>query len=95
MISVLILYPKTDGSRFDLDYYAQTHMPLFAEALGEACHGWGVIAPGDGYHAVGWAKVSSHDEFGAAMAARGGPVIADVVNYTDVEPQFIIGDVVV
>lgn len=95
MISVLILYPKSEGSTFDLDYYASTHMPLLAEALGEAGKGWGVVGPSDDYHAVGWAMVESMEAFGAAMQERGAPVVADVVNYTNVEPKFHIGDVVV
>lgn len=30
-ISVLVLYPKTDDSKFDMDYYKTSHMPMVAE----------------------------------------------------------------
>jgi hypothetical protein len=39
MISVVILYPKSDDSTFDMDYYTTKHMPMLAAAVGEACQG--------------------------------------------------------
>ena len=30
-ISVLVLYPKTEDSKFDMDYYKTSHMPMVAE----------------------------------------------------------------
>ncbi|HVR81045.1 MAG TPA: hypothetical protein VHF02_02995 [Luteimonas sp.] len=39
MIRLNILYPNTPGSRFDLDYYLGTHMPMSPRLLGEACNG--------------------------------------------------------
>jgi uncharacterized protein (TIGR02118 family) len=95
MISVYILYPKSDGSTFDMSHYTQTHMPMLAEALGESCKGWGVSAPVDKYHAIGWAMVDSHEAFNTAMAERGGPVMADIPNYTSAVPELIVGDIVV
>ena len=96
MMSVTILYPKSEGSTFDIDYYTSTHMPMFAEALGDACKGWGVSAiNGDKYHCLGWALVESADAFGAAMKENGGPVMADVANFTNIQPEMLMGDVVV
>jgi uncharacterized protein (TIGR02118 family) len=95
MISVLILYPRSDDSTFDMDYYTTKHMPMFAEALGEACTGWGVSAPAAKYHAVGWVTVESQDAFNATMAEHGAKVIGDVPNYTNVQPELVTGDVVV
>jgi uncharacterized protein (TIGR02118 family) len=95
MISVYILYPKADDSTFDMDYYTSKHMPMFAEALGEACHGWGVSATRGKYHAVAWAMVESKEHFDAAMAEHGGSILGDIVNYTNTQPEMIIGDIVV
>lgn len=96
MISVNILYPKSEGSTFDMDYYANKHMPMFAKALGDACHGWGVSdIHGDDYHAVGWASVENMDAFNAAMNEHGAEVMGDVPNYTSVSPILLTGDVVV
>jgi uncharacterized protein (TIGR02118 family) len=92
MLVISILYPRTDDSTFDMDYYTGTHMPLFAEVLGEACQGWGAATiPAGKYAAMGWAMVSSQEAFNAAMGARGGEVVADVPNYTNVQPEMLIG----
>ena len=92
MLVISILYPRTDDSTFDMDYYTGTHMPLLAEVLGEACQGWGAATiPAGKYAAMGWAMVSSQEAFNAAMGARGGEVVADVPNYTNVQPEMLIG----
>ena len=36
MIKVSILYPSKPGSRFDVDYYVQVHMPMAVRLLGSA-----------------------------------------------------------
>jgi len=95
MISVVILYPKSEDTTFDMDYYSTKHMPLLAEVLGDACKGWGVSGPAHKHHAVGWAMVDSKEAFDAAMAERGSEVLGDVPNYTNTRPEMIIGEVVV
>lgn len=95
MIDVTILYPKAEGSTFDLDYYATKHMPMFAEALGDACVRWGVSGEAGDYHAIGWARVASQDAFNAAMGAKGAEIIGDVPNYTNVQPTLLVGAAVV
>lgn len=95
MIGVTILYPREEGSTFDIDYYTNSHMPMFAGHLGEACQAWGVIAAdGPQYHCVGWAMVDSADAFNSAMAEHGAEIIGDVPNYTTVTPTLIVGNVV-
>ena len=36
MVKISVLYPNKPGSRFDVDYYLNTHMPLAARLLGPA-----------------------------------------------------------
>ena len=93
MISVHILYPKTDDSTFDMDYYTSTHMPMLADALGDACTGWGASSTGGKWAAIGWATVTSKEAFDAGMAEHGAKIMADVGNYTNVQPEMLIGDV--
>ena len=95
MISVVILYPKSDDTTFDMDYYTTKHMPLLADAARRSCKGWGVSGPAAKYHAVGWAMVDSQEAFDAAMAQHGAGIIGDVPNYTNVSPELIVGEVVV
>ena len=42
MIKVTVFYPNTPGKRFDVDYYANKHMPLAQSVLGVACKGTAV-----------------------------------------------------
>lgn len=94
MIAVTILYPRTDDSTFDMDYYTGTHMPMLADALGDACTGWGAAAIGDGkWAAMGWATVESQDAFNAAMAEHGAKIMGDVPNYTNVQPELLVGEI--
>ena len=94
MLSVQILYPKSDDTTFDMDYYCQTHMPMLADALGDACHGWGASTVKTGkWEAMGWAMVESQEAFDAAMASAGAAIMGDVPNYTNVQPELVIGDV--
>ena len=93
MIAVHILYPKTDDSTFDMDYYVGTHMPMLADALGDACTGWGASSASGNWSAIGWAMVTSKEAFDAAMAEHGAAIIGDVPNYTNVQPDLVIGAV--
>lgn len=94
MLAVTILYPRTDDSTFDMDYYTSKHMPMFAEALGDACQGWGAVTfPAGQYAAMGWAMVTDQSGFDAAMGAHGAKIMGDVPNYTNVAPELLIGEV--
>ena len=95
MVRVTFLYPKTDQSTFDMDYYTSTHMPMLAAALGDDCQSWGADEITSGpYEAIGWALVSSAEAFGAAMTEKGDEIRADVANYSNVRPDVVMGDVV-
>ena len=37
MIKVSVLYPNNEGSKFDMSYYCNTHIPMVQEKLGKAC----------------------------------------------------------
>lgn len=93
MISVHILYPKTDDATFDMDYYVETHMPMLAEALGDDCLSWGASTTNGNWIAIGWAMVTSSEAFDAAMAEHGAKIMGDLPNYTNVRAQVVIGDV--
>jgi uncharacterized protein (TIGR02118 family) len=94
MIAVTILYPRTDDSTFDMGYYTSSHMPMLAEAVGEACQGWGSASIGGGkYAAMGWLMVSSKEAWDAAMAEHGAKVMGDVPNYTNVRPELLVGEI--
>lgn len=96
MIRFSVYYPKTEGAKFDHDYYRDSHVPL-------AVTTWG-IDPGqvtiekglDGpYEAAVHFSFASTDALGAALGSEGsGAVMADVANYTDIVPVVQTSEVV-
>jgi uncharacterized protein (TIGR02118 family) len=93
MIRVSVLYPSAEGSTFDHDYYKNTHVPLAAST-------WGVGAEIDkGVNGPYVAGVhfffETMDQFQAAMRNEGTQaVMADVANYTNIQPVMQISEVV-
>ena len=96
MIRLSVFYPKTEGAEFDHDYYRDSHVPL-------ACKTWGLdsgsaqIDKGvDGpYEAAVHFTFDSLEALGAAMGGEGtGAVIADVANYTSIQPVMQTSEIV-
>jgi len=103
MIRVSVLYPTKEGSKFDWDYYTKTHMPLvrerFAGALvkDEIDRGLGTAEPGAPapFQVVAHLSFNSMDDVQKAMGAHGPELMADIPNYTDMQPLFQISEVAV
>ena len=96
MIRLSVFYPKTDGAEFDHDYYRDKHVPL-------ACETWGLDSANaqidkgvDGpYEAAVHFTFDSLEALGAAMGSEGtGAVIADVANYTSIQPVMQTSEIV-
>ncbi len=98
-VSLQVLYPVGDGTTFDHAYYATTHMALVGEHMGahiasaQASKGLAggpdVPAP---FHAIATITFADQSAMDAAMAAA-GPVMADIPNFTNVQPQIQIGQI--
>ena len=94
MIRLNILYPNTPGSRFDMDYYLGTHMPMSRRLLGGACkridieRGIAGTEPGApaAYIVSCHMQFESIDAFMAIWAQVGEQLGSDIPNYTDVQP---------
>jgi uncharacterized protein (TIGR02118 family) len=96
MYRIAILYPKTDGTTFDHDYYRDSHMPMLAERLGDNCTSFGVDKVLDGpYEAIGYVHIDDLGRFGEAMNTHGAEIIGDVANYTAIAPQLVVSQIVV
>lgn len=101
MIRLNILYPNTPGSRFDLDYYLGTHMPMSKRLLGEACkditleRGIAGAEPGaqPAYVMSCHMLFDSIDDFMAIWAQVGEQLGGDIPNYTDVQPLIQFSEV--
>lgn len=103
MIKVSILYPNTPGSKFDMDYYCNKHMPMVQEKMAGACTHFTVDqglaggmpgAPAT-YVAVGQLFFASIDSYQAAMVSHRKAIVDDIPNYTDVTPVIQISQVLV
>jgi uncharacterized protein (TIGR02118 family) len=98
MIKVTILYPKASGSRFDFDYYLNTHMPMAVARLGHAMSAITVDRPFDPgapwppppYYAVCNFICESREAFEAAFLPYMAELQGDRPNYTDVAQEVLI-----
>ena len=103
MIRVSVMYPTTEGKTFDYEYYVQKHMNLVRQrwtGMGllkvEVDRGVAGGAPGAPapYAAVGQVYFSTLEEFQKASKAHGGELFADVQNFTSIQPQVQISEVI-
>jgi uncharacterized protein (TIGR02118 family) len=93
MVRISILYPNADGSRFDFQYYLDTHMPRSIELL--SAHpgyrgvsvekGLGGAAPGSPptYIAMCHFLFESTEAFLEAFMPHAAELQGDIPNYTD------------
>ncbi len=103
MIKVSVFYPNQEGGRFDMDYYRDRHMPLVQNRIGAACkgiaveHGLAGPAPGSkpAFIAMGHIYFDSVEAFQAAFIAHSAEFMADVPNYTNIQPSIQISEVVI
>ena len=103
MIKVTVMYPNEEGKKFDMDYYVNKHIPMVAGLLtpsglirGEVEKGISGTDPNSPpmYVAVGCLYFSDGEEVHAAFSTHGRAIMGDIPNYTDIKPQFLIGETV-
>ena len=101
MIKVSVLYPYKEGAAFNMDYYINDHCPMVSEALGTACKGILIeqglsgAAPGSHptYIAMGHILMDSVEAWQTGFARDGAKFLADIPNYTAIEPIIQISEV--
>jgi uncharacterized protein (TIGR02118 family) len=102
MICVSVLYPHAPGKRFDQVYYEQKHRPLVMERLAgsitryEILQGLSGLAPGSEpvFACTGNLYFNTVGDFQQAMETHGAELQADILNFTDIMPQFQISEAV-
>lgn len=105
MIRISILYPNTKGSRFDMAYYIDTHMPRSISLLG-AHPGFKGVCVEKGlagatpdsppaYLAMCHFLFESVEAFMAAFVPHAPELQGDIPNYTDVTPIIQVSEVLV
>lgn len=97
MKTVTLTYPRSDGARFDQDYYLNTHMKMVTDAIGDQVRGV-TVETGEGPDAP-FATVrfvvDDMASFGAAMAPHNAKFQGDIPNYTDVVPKMHVSDLAI
>jgi len=101
MIKVSVVYPHSEGKNFDMKYYCEKHMPMVKQKLGSACRSIAVEqgiaggAPGTPptYVAMGHIYSESVEAFQAAFGPHAAEIMADIPNYTAIQPIIQISEV--
>lgn len=103
MIKVSVMYPCTEGARFDHAYYRDRHMPMVKARLGSACayytvdKGLAGRAPGapPAFVAMCAFICDSAEGYEAAIQEHRAEILRDLANYTDIAPVIQVSEVVV
>jgi uncharacterized protein (TIGR02118 family) len=102
MIRVMVSYPNKPGARFDESYYLNQHCPMVSKKLvphgmkGFAVdRGVGGMAPGTQAEFLYQAHIlfDSVEALQAGMAAESASIMADIPNYTDIQPAIQINQI--
>ena len=100
-ITVTVMYPNDEGSKFDMDYYLGTHGPLVHKnwddkGLNSLKVIKGLATPDPKtpppYQVVAILDFESLEAFQGAVAAGGAEVMGDIPNFTDVTPVVQISE---
>ena len=101
MIKISVFYPYSDGAAFNMDYYVNRRMPMVRDTIGAACKGiaveHGLSGPAPGTHpayvAMGHILLESPAALESAFAPHVPKFLADIPNYTAIEPVIQISEI--
>jgi uncharacterized protein (TIGR02118 family) len=101
MIKVTVFYPNGEGKTFDMDYYSTKHMSLVKTLLGDSVK---VISIDKGlasgtpdtpvpYLAIGYLHFETMSAFQNSMGPASEKLMADLPNFTNIQPVIQISEV--
>lgn len=101
MIKVTILYPNSDGKTFDIDYYAQKHMPMVAKVLGDSLKlftidvGIAGRTPDEAvpFLAIGYLYFDTLSAYQSSFGPNAEKITSDIPNYTNIQPVVQISEI--
>ena len=87
-----MLYPNTEGKKFDMAYYCNQHIPMVKQKLGAACkgicvdQGLGGVPPGSGpaFTAMAHLSFDSVETFQATFGPHAEAIMGDAPTTTGV-----------
>ena len=96
-VSLQVMYPITESTSFDHEYYVNTHLALVAEHMGKHIETTQVtkgVAGGPdtppSFYAVATMVFANQAAMDAAME-NSGPVLSDIPNFYNARPTVLIG----
>lgn len=101
MIRATVLYPSS-ATRFDYDYYIDKHTPMVNELWKphglvsvEISKGLSGLMPGSkpAYVTITNLTFTSVEALQGALAAAGAQVMSDIANFTDVQPEVQLNEI--
>ena len=91
-VKVSVLYPASEGSTFDMDYYKTTHREIVERVLGPGAVRGEQGIDDQPFMATGHLIYESMEAMQTGMAGPdAGEAMADVANFTNITPQMQIG----
>ena len=99
-VTVQVIYPISDDTNFDYDYYNSTHSDLLAKHVGPHMERTlitkGLAGGPDtppAFYAIATLVFKDQNAMNAGLA-QADPVLADIANFTNSQPQMLIGEVI-
>ncbi len=100
MVTVSVLYPNREGTKFDMAYYLNHHIPMVRQLLGSALKGVSVEQgisgeePGSPapYVTTCHLRFDSVQAYQTAFGPHGQEIVEDIPKYTNSRPLIQIGE---
>ena len=101
MVKVSVMYPNHEGTKFDMTYYINRHIPMVRQLLGSALRevsveqGISGEEPGSPapYVAMGHLLFDSVEAFQTSFGPHARAIMEDIPNYTNSETIVQISEV--
>lgn len=101
MIKVSVLYPNSETTKFDMDYYLAHHIPLLHRLLGTALRGvfvdqgvsGGQADSSPAYVAMAHLLFDSVEKYQASFGPHAPAIVGDIPNYTNSQPTIQVSEV--
>ena len=98
--SLQVLYPVSDSTNFDYEYYFNTHLKIVADSIGKHIKSTlitkGIAGGPDtpaGYYAIATMVFENKAAMDAALS-HSEAALNDIPNFTNSKPVMLIGEVV-
>jgi len=101
MIKLTVMYPNSADIKFDKQYYIKEHSKLLSDLLGDAVIASDINMGISGaspeqptpFIIIANLTFESHETFQKSFGANAEKILADLTNFTNVQPQVQISEI--